>query len=322
MAINVFIGFVLVVVGASKAGACSICGCGDPLQSAGSAHPLANTFRLAFENVYLAASAQSDDLASTESVRQINLNTTLTYSPVNDLTLSVMLPVVEKYWSLLPPGGPGAVGTDTGTPFGIGDVMVGVRYFFWQDPDYKIKLHQAFAASVGTYIPTGGTDFVSQITGNNLDTHSQLGTGAWGLYGGLLYNRLMEDFTLNVNFNVIVHTTPATTDPNSPVFQYTFGTSYTGGISGQLNVTDSLAISLALEGRYATSDTKENDQGTGIRTDPNTGGTVLDLSPGLSWNITGDSTLYAKVQIPIYTNLIGVQKIDPTYIVGTQFLFK
>jgi hypothetical protein len=277
---------------------------------------LAGVFRLSIENIYLTASAQSDDLASTESIRQVNLNTTLTYNPTNDLALSVMMPVVEKYFSKTPPGGP-----DDGTPFGIGDILVGGRYFFLQDFDFQAKQHKALAVSGGAYIPTGGTNFVSLITGNNLDTHAQLGTGAWGFYGGLLYNWIMDNFTLNTNFNVIVRTTPGTTDPNSPVYQYTFGSAFTGGINGQLNLADALAVSLALEGRYAIHDTESDGQG-GIQTAPNTGGTVLDVSPGLSWNITGDSTLYAKVQIPFYTNLIGIQQVDPTYMVGTQFLIK
>src|SRR5580692_5183018 len=79
--------------------ACSVCGCGDPLASAGTAHPQADSFRLSLQNIYLTASAQSDDLTgSTETVRQVNLNSTLTYSPTGDISLSVMLPLVEKYW--------------------------------------------------------------------------------------------------------------------------------------------------------------------------------------------------------------------------------
>ncbi len=297
--------------------ACSVCGCGDPLQASETAHPLADSWRLDIQNIYLTASAQSDDLISTESVRQVNLNTTLTYSPTFNLSLTVMLPVVEKYWSVTAPAGP-----DAGTPFGIGDMLVGFRYFFWQETNFQNQQHQALAVSAGSYLPTGGTNFVSQFTGNNLDTHAQLGTGAFGLYGGLLYNHVWDGFTLSANANVIVHTTPATTDSTSPVFGYTFGTSYTGGISGQLTVAEPLAFSLAIEGRYANADTEENDDKSAIITAPNTGGTVIDLSPGFSWNVSGDSTLYAKVQIPVYTSLNGVQQIDPTYMAGTRFLIK
>jgi hypothetical protein len=304
--------------------ACSVCGCGDPLASAGSAHPLANSWRLDIQSIYLTASAQSDDgSGDVESVRQVNLNTTLSYSPTSDLTLTVMLPLVEKYWYLTPSATSGD-SPDAGTPFGLGDILVGFRYFFWQETNLRTQEHQALAVSAGAYLPTGGTNFTSLITGNNLDTHAQLGTGAFGFYGGLLYNKVWDGFTLTANGNAVIRTTAYTSDPNSPVYKYTFGSSFTGGVQGQLKVVDPLAVSLAVEGRYAMDDTELN----GVANDgsiwdtPNTGGTVVDLTPGLWWNLADNSTLYAKVQIPVYTRLNGVQEVDPTYTVGTQFLIQ
>jgi hypothetical protein len=312
--------------GAVSSQACSVCGCGDPLQSSASAHPLEGAVRLDFETIYLTASAQSDDDATqNEAVRQVNFNTTLNYSPTNDLTLTAMLPLVEKYWTLSAgdaPAVPGGTLADTGTPFGIGDVMVGARYFFWQVTDFKTREHQALALSAGAYLPTGPTNINSGITGGPIDTHAQLGTGAFGFYGGLLYNHVWDDLTFSAKFNVVAHTQALTNDPTSAVWDYTFGTSFTGGISGQYHLEDDLGISLALEGRVADADKEPNDSQTGIMTAPNTGGAVLDLSPGFSWNISGDSVLYAKVQVPVYTRLNGVQEIDPTYLLGTQFLIK
>ncbi|HVZ81578.1 MAG TPA: hypothetical protein VHE12_12385 [bacterium] len=297
--------------------ACSVCGCGDPLASAGTAHPLANSFRLTLESAYLTASALSDDDdTQTESVRQVNLNTTLSYSPTDNLSLTVLLPLVEKYWAL----SAGDASPDEGTPFGFGDMMLGVRYFFISDTDFKTKQHLGVAVSGGTYLPTGGTNFTSLITGDSLDTHSQLGTGAVGFYTGLLLNRAWEGFTLSVNANLLVRTTPTTSDPDSPVYRYTFGNAFTGGIQGQLDLSEYWAASLAVEGRYADADTA--DDGGNIVPVGNTGGTVIDLTPGISWNVTGDAALYAKVQVPFLTNLNGVQQVDPTYILGTQFLIR
>src|SRR5271167_783543 len=73
--------------------ACSVCGCGDPLQPAGTVHPMAGSLHLSFEALYLTASAQSDDNpAQTESLTQKTLNTILTYSPFNDLTIVAVAP--------------------------------------------------------------------------------------------------------------------------------------------------------------------------------------------------------------------------------------
>ncbi|MGH7740020.1 MAG: hypothetical protein ACREL1_07725 [bacterium] len=319
--------FFLVLAGsglAIRAKACSVCGCGDPLASAGDARPLVDTFHLSLESVYLTASAQSDDDATqNEAVRQTNLNATLTYSLTNDLSLSLMLPLEEKYWTLSAGDAPAVAGgtlADTGTPFGLGDILVGARYFFLSETDLVNKEHTGLAVSGGVYVPTGGTNFKSGITGDNLDTHSQLGTGAWGFYGGLLFNQICDNFTFSANANLVVRTTPGTANTDSPVYQYTFGNAFTGGVEGRLEVTDTLALSLAVEGRYADPDRELNDSGDAIINTPSTGGTVLDATPGVWWNLSGDSTLYAKVQLPFYTGLDGVQEVDPTYTMGTQFL--
>jgi hypothetical protein len=112
------------------------------------------------------------------------------------------------------------------------------------------------------------------------------------------------------------------------------GTSYTGGISGTLKMADPLAITLTVEGRRTNPDTEPNpyDNAGGLagittvgqltRYTPNTGGTVIDLSPSVYWNVSGDAVLYGKIQIPIITDFIGQQTLGPTYIFGTQYLIK
>jgi hypothetical protein len=181
------------------------------------------------------------------------------------------------------------------------------------------------ALSLGSYLPTGGTNIISGITGQPIDTHAQLGTGAFGPYAGLLYNHLWDDFTFSANANVVIHTTAYTNEINSAVYEYTFGTTYTGGLSVQLKATDTLAIGLAVEGRYTDSDTEPNPNDNlvaGVPTwdTPNTGGTVIDLSPSVYWNVSGDSVLYGKLQIPTITAFNGSQTLGPTYVFGTQFL--
>ncbi len=238
--------------GPCPASACSVCGCGDPLASSGTAHPLAGSFRLDFESIYLNASAASDnpfDTTQMESLVQVNLNTTLTFSPTDDLTLTAMLPLVQKYWTLEAGDAPiveGATIADTGTNFGMGDLNLGMRYFFWQETDFKAIEHQALALSIGSFLPTGATNRVSPLTGGPIDTHAQLGTGAFGFYGCLLYNHIWDNFTLSANANVVYHTQALTNDITSPVYEYTFGTSTTGGISGQWKAGDSLAVGLAV----------------------------------------------------------------------------
>jgi len=306
-----------------RAAACSVCGCGDPQAPCGISQPMAGAWRLTFENTYLAASAQSDNgTGSTEAVRQVNLNTTVAYSPTDRWTFTALFPLVEKYWTYtsspldLSLGG----ANDEGTPFGLGDLMVGARYFILSKSDLEARRDQGLALSAGTYLPTGGTRFTSRISGDFLDTHSQLGTGAVGAYGGLLYDLRVKRFTLSAQFNVITRTQALTKDVTSPVYDYTFGTSFTSGVQGQLNLVEGFAVSGAFEGRYAKPDTELNGDGTAIVDTPNTGGTVIDLTPGAWWKVGGSTALYAKIQVPVYTHFVGVQTVGPTYTIGTQIL--
>src|SRR5260221_14539399 len=117
-------------------GACSVCGCGDPLQAAGTVHSMAGDIHLGLETVYLTATAQSDDNPTqAESLTQKTLNTILTYNPTDDLTLVALIPFTEKDWNL-------SAGDDVpanASPFGLGDINLGLRYFLLVDMDMKNK---------------------------------------------------------------------------------------------------------------------------------------------------------------------------------------
>src|ERR1039458_2886090 len=116
--------------------ACSVCGCGDPLQAAGTVHSMAGDFHLGLETVYLTAAAQSDDNPTqTESLTQKTLNTNLAFSPTNDLILVALVPFTQKDWSL-------SSGNDqpaNASTIGLGDINLGLRYFLVVDMDMKNK---------------------------------------------------------------------------------------------------------------------------------------------------------------------------------------
>ncbi len=283
--------------------ACSVCGCGDPLQPAGTVHNMAGSFHLTFEALYLTASAQSDDNpAQSESLTQKTLNTIFAYSPVNDLTLVAVAPYTEKDWALSAATDGSEEGASA-TPIGLGDLNVGLRYFLLIDMDMKNRGSQNIAVSAGTFVPTGDYNAVDS-NGDRLDDHAQLGTGEWGPYAGLLYTWINNGFTLSANFNTLFHTV------NN--YQYHYGTALTWGAQAQFHLDDPFALSLGVEGRYA-----EQDNAAG-ETQTNTGGTVIDLTPGLWWSPADQFGFYGKVQIPIVANLYGTQTVGATALFGTQ----
>lgn len=282
--------------------ACSVCGCGDPLQSAAFSLPRAGNMRLSFQAEYLQASAAGDQPNQTESLKQQSMNGLLFYSPTSDLSLILEVPLVVKQWSLIGGSDP----SRSANPAGLGDINIAARYFLWSAMDMSEGSAHALAVSLGAYLPTGNDN--GQSDGERIDQHAQLGTGAWGPHVGLYYTMRNDDWNFTANVTGIAHTR------NS--FDYHFGNAVRWGVQGQYHVSDPFAVSLALEGRTITQD---NDGGDAVA---NTGGTVVTISPGAWWNPIGNWALYAKVQIPMITNFIGQQTVGTMAMVGTQWLLQ
>jgi hypothetical protein len=293
----------------SQAFACSVCGCGDPLLEAGTTHPMPGTWRINFESLYLTATAQSDDNPlQTESLTQKTLNTIVTYNPVARLTLVGIVPYTQKDWALSA-ATDGSDPADSASPVGFGDLNFGLRYFLISDVDYETRISQNFAITAGTVIPTGNENGMD-AAGSRIDQHAQLGTGGWGPYGGFLYSFLDKDWMLSANGAAIFHTV-------NP-YQYTYGMSFNWGAQAMLHLNETFALSLGTDGRYSDHDTDSSV--TPNTTLVNTGGTVIDLTPGIAWSPSEDWGLYSRIQIPIIASLFGTQTVGATVIVGTQLL--
>ena len=272
--------------------------------AAGSAMPMAGQWRLSLEAEYLYATARSDDNASaTESLDQETLRPVLVYSPSNSLALVLQAPFTRKDWWT---NDPGAIIQSTANS-GLGDADLGARWFFWRDLHLSERWSQDLALSLGSCLPSGGSDIT--VGGQRIDQHAQLGTGAVGPYAGLLYGMNREAWSLSLN---ATYRYRGTNDQG-----YQFGPAVAFGWDNQVRVSPSLALTLGLDGRYADYD---HDWAAG-QIAAQTGGTVLALTPGLGWNLGDDLGLNGKVQLPVFTNLFGAQGVSPTYDVSVQYLF-
>jgi hypothetical protein len=281
--------------------ACSVCGCGDPLFAVGDSKPMAGTWRFAFDYVYLTASARSDDNpAQTESLTQMIFLPVVVFSPTNELNLVLQVPLSWKMWTLSGGGLP----SETASPFGLGDIEFGLRYFVWTANDFAKLRSQSVAVSAGTSLPTGSDD--TEIDGQRIDQHAQLGTGAWGPYLGALYAFSEDRWNFTGTFTGRYRTT------NS--YGYQFGAAVLFSLTGRYRLLEPLSLSFGLDGRYAVQD---NASGA---TQVNTGGFLLAATPGVMWNIVDGLWLQAQVQLPIATKLYGVQSVGPVVTVGLQFV--
>ena len=286
---------------AMSAEACSVCGCGDPLFVAGDSKPMAGTWRFAFDYIYLTASARSDDNpAQTESLVQMTFLPAVVYSPTDALNLVLQVPVTWKQWTLTGGGLP----EETASPFGLGDIELSARYFVWSATDLAARQRQSFAVTAGTSFPTGGDD--TEVDGQRIDQHAQLGTGAFGPYVGGLYTFNQDPWTFTGTVTGRYRTT------NS--YGYRFGGAVLFGLTARYRIVAPFFFSLGVDGRFAMRD---NDSG---QTQLNTGGFLLAATPGVMWNLTDGLWLQAQAQLPFATHLYGVQSVGPVVTVGLQFV--
>ncbi len=280
-----------------------MCGCGDPLFAAGDSKPMAGTLRVAFDYLVLSARAQSDDNpAQTESLVQQTFLPVLVYSPTNELNLVLQVPLSWKQWTLVGGGLP----TESASPFGVGDIEFGLRYFVWTDTDFTELRRHSIALSAGTSTPTGADDI--EVDGERIDQHAQLGTGAWGPYLGLLYTFAQPRWNVTATLTGRYRTT------NS--YGYQFGAAVLFGVAARYFFVENFGLSIGLDGRQALHDVQNG------QSQLNTGGFLLALVPGFSWNLTGALWLQAQVQIPVASHLYGVQSVGPVVTAGLQFLFR
>ena len=286
--------------------ACSVCGCGDPLLAAGVIAPMPGQLRLSVDAEYLYATAQSDgDPNATEFLAQDTLRLSAAYAPSSALSLVLQLPFVRKAWWTNEAGAELAATTNEG----LGDMDLGGRWFFWRQMDMVARKMQNLALSAGSSLPTGDAGIL--VNGQRIDQHAQLGTGALGPYAGLLYSLGLGDWNLSLN---------ATYRYRGTNFQgYQFGQALAFGAESQWHPIDALALNLNLEGRYADydHDWSQGDEALQVET----GGTVLDLSPGLGWQLGQNWGIKARVQVPITTKLFGTQSLSPTADFSVQYLF-
>ncbi len=293
---------VLLALGApAPAVACSVCGCGDPTVLASEARPAAGWLRLALDLEVLTARARSDDHpALTESLLQLTVRPVVVVSPTLALSLVLQLPFVLKDWSL----GDGARTLARSRRFNLGDLDLGVRWFLVDSTSFARQRRQSLALSASSNFPTGPAD-AEDAEGERIDEHAQLGTGAFSPAAGLLYALHQDPWNLFLAASYRAHTRNR--------FGYRYGDAVLWTARLELRPLERLAIGLGLDGRYAWRDDASGEP------QQNTGGLAVALTPGAIVNLAGPFWLYARLQAPVLTKLLGEQRLGPTAFLSVQY---
>jgi hypothetical protein len=294
----------------SPARACSVCGCGDPLLASSDPAAINGGLRLQLDTEYLRIDAGTDGQPGyTDELTQWSYRLNAVYRPVEPLSLSATVPWVNKSIRTV---GFGTSVSDSSLN-GLGDVEVAARYAFWTRVNFGARRVQELAISAGSTLPTGKYD-AKMPDGSLVDPHGQLGTGGWGPFAGVHYRFEQGDWMGFTSLSYRLRTEATYVDHS----KYKFGDAVLWSVHGQYRPVRKLALDLGLDGRYAVADRAVDPVGAVTDRVENTGGTVLELAPGVYFNAWGAAWLFVRSQVPVYQHLFGEQSVKPSFTAGFQ----
>jgi Putative MetA-pathway of phenol degradation len=264
----------------------------------------------------------------------------LAYGLTNDFTISARLPVIVRQniregAHEHPGGGAPAENSvvELGDSSGIGDVTLMGQYRFYNNRAAQLEM----AMLVGVSLPTGRTNVVSN-EGERFETEFQPGSGAFGGLFGLAVTKRIGPWSLDANVLYEVNGTGAQDTDLGDRLLYNAGVSYriyggfagpSGGTGGRMQAGlpepmyhggpkahehdhdhhhdepvaargPALDLVLELNGEW-----HDRQRIAGV-TDPNSGGNVVYLSPGVRLSMDKWSG-FVSVGLPVVSEMYGVQ---------------
>lgn len=254
---------------------CSVCQCGDyTVTLLGTEKSYAGRWRVATEWL------TRDETQSDRHTEEWRLNFSSSYAVSDRLSLAMRLPLVDKQFS-----DPNLTGQSAR---GFGDLDLTARYVL---SDQTIPARWVYGWQGGLRIPTGET--VRTADGQLVDIDAQPGTGALipaiGGFIGHFQFPWMSYLTAQVSpqskgdqgFEPAAHAVLTWTQQYAPSQRW--------------------AAQLALESRWAGRNRYD-----GV-TDPNSGGLVSYLTPGLAWRMGAELLVGVAAQLPLIEALNGNQ---------------
>lgn len=224
----------------------------------------------------------------------------LDYSPQPDWGVNVQLPYVSRSHSTL---GNASDGTTAGADGGqyrshtssLGDVKVLGRYLGLA-PERNLALLFGLKLPTGSHTKTGTSTDPGAPGPVDIDRGLQPGTGTTDGIIGLTYSASLNpswDYFVQGLFQTALHSRDDYRTGNG--LNVNAGWRYLGWSSVQPQVQINM--------RHASRD-------TGAQADaPNSGGTLLYLSPGVAMPLDAHTSVYGYVQLPLYQNVNGVQLV-------------
>jgi len=298
-----------------RAKACSICGCSLSsdwaLQNFNSMNGTEIDGRFEyFEQNQLRSGAHTVDRGALEfpndqEIQQETLNrgywVSIDQAFASDWGITASLPTYSRFHTTIAPGD---TEISTSRASGIGDLRVVGRY-------QKHTMKQGWSLEFGLKLPTGKIDqtFVAgPQAGEGLDRGLQLGSGSTdAIVGATYFNRFAPAWSA---FAQAVVQAPVTEKDD---YRPSASLNLNAGIRW-LN-TSRVTPQLQINARW---DTREHGANADF---DNSGDTIVDLSPGVTVDVTRTTNVFVFLQLPIYQRVNGYQ-IEPHWLLSSGFRWK
>jgi hypothetical protein len=296
---------VALVAAPSVALACSICRCGDPTFNALGKEGFAGRgFRVALDWERF-DKTEGDPAGESESQVENRTTAFASYGFGERLTLFARVP-----WSVrdLTATAPGQEAEDTHTS-GLSDPEIYGQMRIWASPlRGAVGRRASLSLVAGVKMPWGENDVGRD--GERVDEHAQPGTGSTDFSGGLAFLYLVDPKSAVFASSSYRHT--GTND-----FAYRYGSTLLATVAYEHKLPGRLDAVVGLDFRHAQED-RIDAAGT---LDPDTGGSLLYVTPRLLVGLGRGLVLRAGAQIPVWHDLDGFQKERTVVNVGLAYLF-
>jgi hypothetical protein len=257
--------------------ACSTCLAGDPtLTLMGTEKSYSGRLRIAGETLYRTETIGEANVNQSK-LREQRFTLGLAYAWNERLNLAIRLPLIHKRLEYI------SLATEQTT--GIGDVELVMKYTL---SDQEKRHKHLFGVLAGLRLPTASEQ---KNRGESLDIDVQPGIGAWVPQAGVWYGRYRFPWFFYAS-SVIHLATEGFQD-------FQAGTAVVTTFMTQYALNYNTAIQLGLDTRWS-----EHNQ-FADQADPDSGGWLALLSPGLVIKIAEDMLCHLVVSIPTLENLSG-----------------
>jgi hypothetical protein len=287
------------VAASSAASACSQCMCGSPLPAAYLWGPEPDRARFGFEERYASKSNALDEQPGNEEENEHRVSGYGLWRPVETMLVVARLPYAFREQIQTPLGGPQTIDHNSG--FSDAEITSSWRV---AQPWVGEGRRAAISVIGGVIAPTG-SNTAKDENGVRLDEHLQTGSGAWrGSFGGLALMPIGPG-TFELDAQERWNGTNGA--------DYHYGNTFLANAGFTSRVYSNWQILGFVNARSAL---KDED---GAEFAPNTGGTMIYAAPALRYWGKGGWIADLTVQLPVVSNLYGIQEEHTTARLGISF---